>query len=204
MTEQRTRYFPSGGTSAACRALWLVLAAVVATSFAVLGYYGWQIYQKAPPLPAQGGHRTGEVLFTGGHPGRPERLAVHGRPGGRHGLGPRRPTSRRIGRPTGCTARRLAARPLGARGWRGASLRKPRRAEPRRRCASGCRPSCAPTPTIRATGDLVVSPERAGASRPAPTTTALFGDDGPLDALRDAYAIPARTACPDPARRKRR
>ncbi len=33
--------------------LWIAFAAVVAFSFAVLLYYGKEIYQQAPPIPEQ-------------------------------------------------------------------------------------------------------------------------------------------------------
>lgn len=46
------------------RRLWMVLVIMMVTSFAVLGYYGWQIYQQAPPIPAQVVASDGRVLFT--------------------------------------------------------------------------------------------------------------------------------------------
>src|SRR5690606_34808309 len=45
--------------------LWLALAVVIIGSFAVLGYYGWQIYREAPPIPTQAVTTEGEVLFSG-------------------------------------------------------------------------------------------------------------------------------------------
>jgi nitric oxide reductase subunit B len=47
------------------RKLWLSLAAVVILSFAVLGYYGWEIYRQAPPIPDQVVTTDGQVVFTG-------------------------------------------------------------------------------------------------------------------------------------------
>ena len=47
------------------RKLWIALAAVIVLSFAVLLYYGNQIYQQAPPVPAEVVDETGAVLFTG-------------------------------------------------------------------------------------------------------------------------------------------
>ena len=44
--------------------IWLALASVIVISFAILGYYGWKIYQVAPPLPTQVVTQEGEVLFT--------------------------------------------------------------------------------------------------------------------------------------------
>lgn len=45
--------------------LWLGLGAVMAGSFAVLGYYGREIYRQAPPVPARVIAEDGRVLFTG-------------------------------------------------------------------------------------------------------------------------------------------
>jgi nitric oxide reductase subunit B len=45
--------------------LWIALSSVIVLSFSVLLYYGNQIYQKAPPVPAQVTDETGEVLFSG-------------------------------------------------------------------------------------------------------------------------------------------
>ena len=47
------------------RRLWILLGVVVTVSFAVLGWYGGEIYRKAPPIPDQVVvEGTGEVLFT--------------------------------------------------------------------------------------------------------------------------------------------
>jgi nitric oxide reductase subunit B len=45
--------------------LWLSLTVVIVLSFAVLGYYGGEIYRQAPPIPAQVITTDGTVLFTG-------------------------------------------------------------------------------------------------------------------------------------------
>jgi nitric oxide reductase subunit B len=45
--------------------LWIVFSAIVLLSFAVLGYYGHDIYMKAPPLPDKVVSSDGTVLFTG-------------------------------------------------------------------------------------------------------------------------------------------
>ena len=47
------------------RRLWIALFAVMAGSFAVLGYYGREIYRQAPPIPERVVTTAGEVLFTG-------------------------------------------------------------------------------------------------------------------------------------------
>lgn len=45
--------------------LWIALGAVILISFAVLLYFGSEIYQKAPPVPEQVVDKSGNVLFTG-------------------------------------------------------------------------------------------------------------------------------------------
>ncbi len=45
--------------------LWIVFAAVVVLSFTVLGYFGYEIYMKAPPIPDKVVSAEGRVLFTG-------------------------------------------------------------------------------------------------------------------------------------------
>lgn len=45
--------------------LWIGFALVVGISFAVLGYFGYQIYQQAPPIPDKVVTADGTVLFTG-------------------------------------------------------------------------------------------------------------------------------------------
>jgi len=47
------------------RRLWLGFIAVMVGSFAVLGYYGSEIYRKAPPIPDKVVTASGQVLFTG-------------------------------------------------------------------------------------------------------------------------------------------
>ncbi len=45
--------------------LWIAFIAVIVISFSVLGYFGREIYRKAPPIPAQVITTDGIVLFTG-------------------------------------------------------------------------------------------------------------------------------------------
>ncbi|GMW02215.1 MAG: nitric oxide reductase [Candidatus Hydrogenedentota bacterium] len=47
------------------RKLWIGLFVVMAGSFAVLGYYGLEIYREAPPIPDRVVTESGAVLFTG-------------------------------------------------------------------------------------------------------------------------------------------
>src|ERR1039457_5895860 len=46
------------------RQLWISLIAVIVLSFLVLGYYGTEIYCKAPPIPNRVVTADGQVLFT--------------------------------------------------------------------------------------------------------------------------------------------
>ncbi|OQP60699.1 nitric oxide reductase large subunit [Niastella vici] len=45
--------------------LWIAFSLVIVVSFAVLLYYGIDLYHKAPPVPAQVKTTDGRVLFTG-------------------------------------------------------------------------------------------------------------------------------------------
>jgi len=47
------------------RRLWIALAIVIIASFAVLGYFGAEIYRQAPPIPERVITADGTVLFTG-------------------------------------------------------------------------------------------------------------------------------------------
>ena len=46
------------------RKLWISLIVVMGLSFLVLGYYGGEIYRKAPPIPRRVVTTEGQVLFT--------------------------------------------------------------------------------------------------------------------------------------------
>src|SRR5689334_4527288 len=45
--------------------LWIGLAVVVIASFVILGGYGFELYRKAPPIPARIVTTQGRVLYTG-------------------------------------------------------------------------------------------------------------------------------------------
>ena len=47
------------------RKLWITFFVVTSISFAILGYYGFEIYQQAPPQPVKVVTTTGEVVFEG-------------------------------------------------------------------------------------------------------------------------------------------
>ncbi len=44
--------------------LWIGFALVTIISFCVLGYYGYEIYQQAPPVPEKIISANKEVIFT--------------------------------------------------------------------------------------------------------------------------------------------
>lgn len=44
--------------------LWFTLIAVVAVTFSLLGYYGTEVYRKAPPIPQQVVSADGKALFS--------------------------------------------------------------------------------------------------------------------------------------------
>lgn len=46
------------------RGLWIWLTVVIVLSFAVLGYYGFEIYRKAPPVPARIVTTDGQVVYS--------------------------------------------------------------------------------------------------------------------------------------------
>lgn len=52
-------------TAAEHRRLWIALLAIMVVSFAVLGFYGREIYREAPPVPDRVVTSSGELLFTG-------------------------------------------------------------------------------------------------------------------------------------------
>jgi nitric oxide reductase subunit B len=45
--------------------LWICLTAVIVVSFAILGYYGREIYRQAPPVPERVVTSTGDLLWHG-------------------------------------------------------------------------------------------------------------------------------------------
>lgn len=47
------------------RKLWIAFILITTVSLAVLGYFGHEIYQKAPPLPTKVVTTEGDVVFEG-------------------------------------------------------------------------------------------------------------------------------------------
>src|SRR5690554_408671 len=44
--------------------LWFVLIGILAITFAILGYYGKEIYREAPPIPLEVTTTDGQLLFN--------------------------------------------------------------------------------------------------------------------------------------------
>ena len=181
--------------------LWLALAAVIAGSFGVLGYFGHEIYQQAPPIPESVVTTDGKALFTGQQikDGQNVWQSIGGQEVGTvwgHGayVAPDWSADR---------LHREAVWMLDH--WAKAEYEKPfdalnveSHAALKARLAKEIRAN-----TYDAgTGKLVVSPLRAEAIAAVDAHyAALFGHDPALAKLRDAYAIPADTI-KDPERQK--
>jgi nitric oxide reductase subunit B len=180
--------------------LWAALAAVIIGSFAVLGYYGAELYRQAPPVPSRIVTTDGVTVFTGAQvrDGQNVWQTMGGQEVGSiwgHGsyVAPdwsadwlHREASWLLDRwandEQGSTFEALSE-------VRKASLLARLRQEMR---ANTYDP---------ATGEVRISPQRAQAiAAVGAHYDALFGTDAALDRLRDAYAIPSGSV-PDPARR---
>lgn len=171
--------------------LWMAFGAVIIGSFTVLGYYGTELYRQAPPIPERVVSPPGQILFTaadirdgqnvwqsmGGH----EVGSIWG-----HGAYVAPDWSadwlhREAEWLLDHWAQAKNGVPFGKLPLEDqAALRQRLRAELR-------------TNTYEpATGDLLVSPERARAIEAVGRHyAALFGDDPQLAELREAYALPA-------------
>ena len=173
------------------RRLWLALGAVVVGSFAVLGYFGREIYLQAPPVPTRVMAADGRVLWTGAEikDGQNVWQSMGGQEVGTvwgHGAYVAPDWS-------ADWLHREATFILD--GWAQAAHGKPYAAlDPEAQAALRARLAGEERANTydAATGDLVVSRDRAAAiAAVAAHYAALFGDDPALAALRDAYAIPA-------------
>lgn len=180
--------------------LWYGLAVVVLLSFAVLGYYGFEIYQQAPPIPQRVVTTQGEVLFTREQiqQGQSVWQSMGGQEVGSiwgHGAYVAPDWSADwLHREAVAMLNILAQQRYGVSfenlsADQQASLKEQVKREIR-------------TNTYNPrTGDIVVSPLRAQAIRRVSAHyAALFGDDPSLQTLREDYAIPPNSV-PDPQRR---
>jgi len=171
----------------------MALAAVVFGSFAVLIYYGTELYRMAPPVPGRVVTTEGRVLFTGEDVKEGQNVwqSMGGQEVGSvwgHGayVAPDWSADYLHRELTWMLDRWAAER--GASGYEAlgaedrAALRERLKGEIRRNTYDP------------ATGDLTVSPLRAEAmAAVAAHYDALFGADAELAELRDAYAIPANS-----------
>jgi len=175
--------------------LWLGLAVVVIGSFAVLGYYGVEIYRQAPPIPERVVSSDGRVIYTGQEikDGQNVWQSMGGQQVGSvwgHGAYVAPDWSADYLHRQAVWMLDHWAQAEGAASYD--DLDAERRAVLKERLKGELREN-----TYNAqTGDLVVSPIRAEAmAAVGEHYAALFGDDASdeMVKLRDAYAIPAST-----------
>jgi nitric oxide reductase subunit B len=175
------------------RKLWIAFAVVVIGSFAVLGYFGYEIYRQEPPVPRRVVTTDGQLLFTG--PDIQNGQNVWQSMGGQeigsiwgHGayLAPdwsadwlhRELVAMLDG--YAMTSHQMPYAQLS--GEDQALLRERLREEYRRNTYNP------------QTGELTLTPERAAAIATVSEHYAgLFGDDPQYDQLRNAYSIPPHT-----------
>lgn len=175
--------------------LWLGLAAVLIGSFAVLGYYGVEIYRQAPPIPERVVTSDGRVLFTGQDikDGQNVWQSMGGQQVGSvwgHGAYVAPDWSADYLHRQAVWMLDHWAEAEGARSYD--DLAGETKAALKERLKQELREN---TYNVK-TGDLVVSPIRAEAMAAVGSHyAALFGDDASDEMiwLRDAYAIPAST-----------
>jgi nitric oxide reductase subunit B len=173
--------------------LWISLAIVFTLSFAVLGYYGGEIYHTMPPIPKRVVTTNGDVLFTQKEilDGQNVWQSMGGQEVGSiwgHGAYVAPDWSADwLHRESLWFLNRWAIDQFGSP-YNG--LNAETQAALQVRLQHEIR-----TNTYQAsTGDLVISPARAQAFRDLSQYYAsLFGNDPKLDHLRDAYAIPKNT-----------
>jgi nitric oxide reductase subunit B len=172
------------------RNLWLSLISVMVLSFAVLGFYGSEIFRQAPPLPSRVVTTDGTVLFTGQDikDGQNVWQSMGGQEVGTvwgHGAYVAPDWSADwLHREATWLLDYWAAQP-GGKTY--AQLAPEAQAALRQRLKSEIRSNTYNPQT----GDLVVSPARAAAIQAVSAHyTALFGNDAQLQTLRKAYAIP--------------
>jgi nitric oxide reductase subunit B len=173
--------------------LWLALAAVIFGSFAVLGYYGYELYQQAPPVPERIITPDGTVLFAGGsiRDGQNVWQSIGGQEVGTvwgHGAYVAPDWSADwLHREATWLLDKWA---MNDHGEVFAELSSETRAALKERLRTELRVNTYNPET----GDIVVSSIRAEAIRAVGSHyAALFGNDPELHALRDAYAIPANS-----------
>lgn len=172
------------------RKLWLGLGVVVIGSFVVLGYYGFEIYRLAPPVPDRVVTSDGDVVFTGQQirDGQNVWQSMGGQEVGSiwgHGAYVAPDWSADwLHRESSWILDRWAGEEQGVRF---VELGDEKRAALQARLQGELRKNTYDPQS----GDLVVSPIRAEAIRAVGQHySGLFGDDPELAGLRDAYAVP--------------
>lgn len=173
--------------------LWIALSLVIVCSLGVLGYYGWELYQVAPPVPKRVVTQGGQQLFTGEQikDGQNVWQSIGGQEVGSvwgHGA---------------YVAPDWSADWLHRElvwildQWAEAEHQKPFASlDPEKQdgLKARLRKEIRTNTYDPATGDLIVSDLRARAIAAVSSHyTALFRDDPNMVKLRDAYAIPANT-----------
>ncbi len=172
------------------RRLWIALGSVMAVSFAVLGYFGRELYRQAPPIPGRVVLSDGTVLFTGQDisDGQNVWQSMGGQEVGSvwgHGayVAPDWSADWLHREATWL----LDYWAVNEHGGEYASLHEEVQASLRQRLKTELRTNTHDPQT----GDMLVSAVRAEAIRAVGAHyTKLFGDDESLHELRDAYAIP--------------
>ncbi|HWI51040.1 MAG TPA: nitric-oxide reductase large subunit [Symbiobacteriaceae bacterium] len=180
--------------------LWAALALVILASFSVLGYYGRETYWQAPPVPKRVVTAKGAVAFTEADikDGQNVWQSMGGQEVGSvwgHGAYVAPDWSADwLHREATWILDQWAVKE-GAKSYEALDAEK--QAALRARLAKEMRTNT----YSAATGDLVISPQRADAVRNVSRHyDGLFGADPGLTNLREAYAIAANSV-PDPARR---
>ena len=179
--------------------LWIGLGVVIVASFAVLGYYGGEVYRQAPPIPDRVVTSDGSVLFTGQDikDGQNVWQSMGGQQVGTvwgHGAYVAPDWSADWLHREASWLLDHWARADHGKAFE--SLSDEDQAALKARLKNELRVNTYDPKT----GDLMISPLRARAIRSvAEHYTAIFGDDPTADKLRDAYAIPAN-AIRDPQR----
>lgn len=185
------------------RRLWIALGIVVFASFAVLSYYGRDIYRMAPPIPERVVTTDGQVVMTGQEirDGQNVWQSTGGQQMGSiwgHGayVAPDW-TADWLHREIVWLMNSWAQELHGVDDY--TQLDAPEQASIKARVKSEMRTNTYDP----ATGDLVISPRRAEAiAAVSAHYEALFGGDLDLADLREGYAIPSNVL-PDPERRDR-
>jgi len=182
--------------------LWAAFVVVIVGSFTVLGYYGFEIYRQAPPIPTEVVTSGGEVVMTGDdiRTGQQVWQSMGGQEVGTvwgHGayVAPDW-TADWLHREADWLLESESVRRFGV--WfnelgveEQAALR------------AWLRQTLRPNTYDPATGRISITEQRAAAMEAVGEHyRRLFGDDPELKELRDAYAIPANALKTDAARRQ--